>query len=270
MKVTVGKLKIIYNFIKNNLGSCLSWAITFAWLIFIYLKIKNGTLPSSLNEFGDFVAGAFAPLAFFWLVRGFYQQGKGLKQNSEALNIQAQELQKSSQALALQATELKSTADGQKQLVKLATDEMVQRHFQNEPNLVVKLSEFKTKDVDFPIFDNNDEQVNEVTVEIGSFSLLIEIKSNEARRIQVDDIKSGGILKSVFQAEVGECITIDFEYMGEDLDSINSGNKFTKNITINYADVLGKFYKKNFHIEVNKNMKFNYVFVSLHPVIGFI
>lgn len=98
---------------KKNIGSCLSWAITFAWLIFIYFKIHNGILPTNLNEFGDFIAGAFAPLAFFWLVRGFYQQGKGLEQNSEALRLQAEELQKSTEALNLQVVELKSTAEGQ-------------------------------------------------------------------------------------------------------------------------------------------------------------
>ena len=95
------------NCVKDNIGSCLSWAITFAWLIFIYFKIHSGILPTDLNEFGDFIAGAFAPLAFFWLVRGFYQQGKGLQQNSEALELQAQELEKTTKALELQVEEMR-------------------------------------------------------------------------------------------------------------------------------------------------------------------
>ncbi|MNG43644.1 hypothetical protein D3C78_16810 [compost metagenome] len=95
----------IYKFLEKNIGSCLSWAVTIAWLMFIFCKIYNGIMPKSLNEFGDFVAGAFAPLAFFWLVRGFYQQGKGLEQNSEALRIQALELQSSTQALNDQVVE---------------------------------------------------------------------------------------------------------------------------------------------------------------------
>lgn len=86
----------------------MSWAITFAWLIFIYFKIHNGILPTNLNEFGDFIAGAFAPLAFFWLVRGFYQQGKGLEQNSEALIMQAMELSNSTKALNAQVIEQKN------------------------------------------------------------------------------------------------------------------------------------------------------------------
>lgn len=95
------------NWLKRNLASCLSWAITFGWLIFIYFKIHNGILPTDLNEFGDFIAGAFAPLAFFWLVRGFYQQGKGLEQNSRSLELQSQELEKTTKALELQVQEMK-------------------------------------------------------------------------------------------------------------------------------------------------------------------
>lgn len=49
----------------------------------------------SPNELGDFLAGVFAPLAFLWLVLGFFQQGDELRQSSEALWLQGQELQNS-------------------------------------------------------------------------------------------------------------------------------------------------------------------------------
>ncbi|MBO9680943.1 MAG: hypothetical protein J7556_22175 [Acidovorax sp.] len=45
-----------------------------------------------LNALGDFFAGAFGPLALLWLVLGYFQQGEELKQNTEALQLQAQEL----------------------------------------------------------------------------------------------------------------------------------------------------------------------------------
>ena len=44
------------------------------------------------NEWGDFTAGVFAPIAFLWLIFGYVQQGKGLKQNTHALQLQAEEL----------------------------------------------------------------------------------------------------------------------------------------------------------------------------------
>ncbi|WP_313082577.1 hypothetical protein [Pulveribacter sp.] len=46
----------------------------------------------SLNELGDFLAGAFGPIAILWVVLGFFQQGIELRQNSAALLLQADEL----------------------------------------------------------------------------------------------------------------------------------------------------------------------------------
>jgi hypothetical protein len=62
-------------------------------------------VPQKLNEWGDFFAGFFAPVAFLWLVLGYLQQG--------------QELQLSTKALELQAEELRSSVDQQRQLVEL-------------------------------------------------------------------------------------------------------------------------------------------------------
>lgn len=45
-----------------------------------------------LNAIGDFLAGAFSPLAFLWLIVGYFQQGDELKQNTEALRLQGEEL----------------------------------------------------------------------------------------------------------------------------------------------------------------------------------
>jgi len=45
------------------------------------------------SEFGDFLAGVFAPLAFFWLVLGFLQQG-------QELSLQINELRQSVKAQA--------------------------------------------------------------------------------------------------------------------------------------------------------------------------
>ncbi|GJM12889.1 MAG: hypothetical protein DHS20C12_12920 [Pseudohongiella sp.] len=48
-----------------------------------------------LNEVGDFLAGVFGPLAIFWLILGFIQQGKELQQSTQALELQAKELKDS-------------------------------------------------------------------------------------------------------------------------------------------------------------------------------
>lgn len=62
-----------------------------------------------LNNLGDFLAGAFGPLAIVWLVLGYFQQGIELRQNSQALHLQAQELANS--------------VEQQRELVKVAQDQ---------------------------------------------------------------------------------------------------------------------------------------------------
>jgi len=71
------------------------WLVTAFWLvglIFVVLLNSDSALGLKLNEWGDFLSGGFAPLAFFWLVLGYFQQGKELKLSREALLLQASEL----------------------------------------------------------------------------------------------------------------------------------------------------------------------------------
>ncbi|QNG99170.1 hypothetical protein [Pseudomonas sediminis] len=90
------------------------WIAGFAGVIYINFDDAIGL---DLNEWGDFLAGSFAPLAFFWLVIGYFQQGKELRLSTKAL--MQQEV-----ALRLQVSELKASVEQQKELVKAARDEM--------------------------------------------------------------------------------------------------------------------------------------------------
>jgi hypothetical protein len=78
-------------------------AITFVWLTTIGTLVFfkwDSTQNLSLNEWGDFLAGVTAPLAFLWLIIGYIQQRQELKSNTEALLFQREEM-------ARQALELK-------------------------------------------------------------------------------------------------------------------------------------------------------------------
>jgi hypothetical protein len=57
-----------------------------------------------LNELGDFLAGAFGPVGFLWLVLGFLQQGRELKLSSDALRLQAEELKNSVEQQSIMAS----------------------------------------------------------------------------------------------------------------------------------------------------------------------
>ena len=69
-----------------------------------------------LNELGDYLAGAAAPLAFLWLVIGYYQQGEELELQRKELELQRKETarladQAAAQADAIKANELHARKD---------------------------------------------------------------------------------------------------------------------------------------------------------------
>lgn|GEM_PF-5699529 len=94
---------------------------TFVWLgfVFSYLLLFQSLeefQKLSMNSVGDFVAGVTAPLAFWWLVLGYYQQGIELRQNVEALRQQSAEtanlvIQAQAQADAVRANEQHAKRD---------------------------------------------------------------------------------------------------------------------------------------------------------------
>lgn len=82
-------MRIIANlglFLTTGYFIALFLAILFNWSEFRNLR------P---NEWGDFIAGGLGPIAIFWLVLGFFQQGKEPSHSVDALNLQAEELRNS-------------------------------------------------------------------------------------------------------------------------------------------------------------------------------
>jgi hypothetical protein len=76
------------------------WGVlgTVVYLVIIAATVAlkfDSFLELKLNELGDFLAGAFGPIAFLWLILGFSQQGRELKLSSDALQLQAAELKNS-------------------------------------------------------------------------------------------------------------------------------------------------------------------------------
>jgi hypothetical protein len=93
--------------IKTGLVITVVWG--FFLCILIFFKFED-FLSLKLNELGDFSAGAFAPIAFFWLIIGYFQQGKELKLNRGALTAQV--------------VELRQTVEQQKVMAEAATESL--------------------------------------------------------------------------------------------------------------------------------------------------
>lgn len=79
---------------RTKLAAVLTFIYLCGFLVVAVVR-RDEFLCLSLNELGDFLAGAFGPLAFAWLVFGYFQQGDELKQGTEALKLQAKELNES-------------------------------------------------------------------------------------------------------------------------------------------------------------------------------
>ena len=74
------------------------WRVSACWVslgIFIALFADEPIWCLGLNELGDYLAGVFAPLAFLWLVIGYFQQGEELRLSRDEITRQANELEKS-------------------------------------------------------------------------------------------------------------------------------------------------------------------------------
>jgi hypothetical protein len=89
-------------------------ALTLVWLIGFGLLTLLWEPPTKGNEWGDWAAGMFAPVAFFWLVLGYYQQGEELRENVKALKLQEAQLKQ-------QASELNESVKQQSALVAATT-----------------------------------------------------------------------------------------------------------------------------------------------------
>jgi hypothetical protein len=82
--------------------------ITFLYLMLMALYIDaqvgwQSFATLSVERMGSFLEGAFAPLAFLWLVIGYFLQKKELRQNTEAMKMQFVEIQRSAEQATVQA-----------------------------------------------------------------------------------------------------------------------------------------------------------------------
>jgi hypothetical protein len=86
----------------------LGLSLTFAWLGLgiVYLETTVGWdkfTQLRVDILGNFLEGAFAPLAFLWLVVGYFLQKDGLERNTEALQNQLREIQRSAEQAVIQS-----------------------------------------------------------------------------------------------------------------------------------------------------------------------
>lgn len=120
-----------------------------------------------LNLLGDFVAGAVGPMAFLWLVLGYLQQGDELKQNTEALK--------------LQADELANSVEQQRKLVELTRQQIEEERRRARLEIArhkkASKPKFLTKILDFQIEDSGDLHLDISLKNVGAPCSHVRVRS---------------------------------------------------------------------------------------------
>lgn len=123
------------------------WVVT---LIIYGVMAADNFAKLEPNAVGDFLAGAFAPLAFLWLVLGFWQQGHELRQNAHALRMQGQELQNSVE----QQRELVKATREQLSFERERLDhERIEADRRAKPRLKLKAGGYRSDHSEYAIFE---------------------------------------------------------------------------------------------------------------------
>ena len=111
-----------------------SLTLTIAWLLlgFAYISSVIGWsdfVHQNAPSLGSFLEGAFAPLAFLWLVVGFFLQQKQLTENTKTIQMQLAEMRRTAeqaeiQSRAIAADELHSRQDTFMRVVEMAKEQL--------------------------------------------------------------------------------------------------------------------------------------------------
>lgn len=96
------------------------FVVSIVWAVFFVMILAfkaDAVAELDLNEWGDFLAGATAPLALMWIVIGYFLQGEELRLNTEALKMQQHELKNQVGEIAILAANSERQAAAAEQMV---------------------------------------------------------------------------------------------------------------------------------------------------------
>ncbi|WP_284124526.1 hypothetical protein [Parerythrobacter aestuarii] len=189
-------------------------------LLIYFLSEQDAFWRMRPNEFGDFLAGSAAPLAFLWLVLGFLQQGIELRNSSKALHIQGEEL--------------RNSVEQQRALVEVARDQ-----------LKSELDDRRAKELEAERL----AQPRFLTVGGASYSgqttkQKFHFRNVAATCTDVSIVVDGQVTSKAAHLPAGETISMQRSY-----DDLSKMEDFRA--TIYFKDELGKNGSQEFEIELD-------------------
>lgn len=187
-----------------------------------------------LNEKGDFLAGVFSPLAFLWLVYGYLQQGRELKQNTESLRIQA--------------IELRNSVEEQKKLIKIHEDDQKVQYEQAKPIFEFEDLRFDPEQVEMvednpftgePRYQHKQQDISFHLKNLGSPIKKIKIFRNE------------NLIESITLLEKGAKEFIVIYLTDEEQNNLHTNAVLELQFILSYLDMLGLEHVEFYRIVLN-------------------
>jgi hypothetical protein len=146
-----------------GLASTLFWL----WLGFLYIAMVVGWqnfLSQPAESLGGFLEGAFAPLAFLWLVIGFFLQQRELRQNNSAIRAQYEQMRRTAESTEIQAIAIRANALHQQQETTLLVADRVHKQLGAVVGLLWMSSQFVEDNPEAP----SEERVSDLWSQLGS------------------------------------------------------------------------------------------------------
>mgnify|MGYP000379052641 CR=1 FL=1 len=196
--------------IKRLSGGAFITVIWFLIIVFIFL-FTGLEHPDSLNELGDFLAGIFAPIAFFWLILGYKQQGKQLEQNTKALEQQER-------ALQLQIDEMRQGIKQQVELVQLQRQQLDEQHRTLEPRFIISQSK-----VNSPVYGSSTDPKIDINhnVVFVVINYTLDNLGGDAFNLRITHPKTNEIFEKISNVKASTSEEIRFELAQFQLDQLN-------------------------------------------------
>ena len=220
-------------FLKAEKTTRIGFVVTFLWLTFIILIgifNEDNLYKLDLNEFGDFMAGAFAPLAFFWFVIGYFQQGKELQLQREELALQRKEFN-------FQGKQAQRQADATEKQVAIGERELEAGKKDVRPNLVYEktTTASASRQIRYEVNFKN----------IGGPALNAEVSASDTNVIGYDLKPNRNIYPD---GDTPYRITF----------RVTSSDQLPVSITLEYSDSEGRLYRHQAFLSIEKkeNLKF--------------
>lgn len=214
-----------------------------------------------LNSFGDFLAGIFSPLAFFFLYIGY-------KQNTKALEIQAEELQKSTEALQYQVEEMKKSVEEQQKAFKFQEVQEESKHFSVMPSLSYKSKDFRLYDTQNTIYDENGNHEDFEIEECADFDFTITNKGGSARHFTMIDIPTNVINYSEFEIIKDIPTTITIHLKESEIDILKREGSLKVDMLIQYYNLYGKAYQQKIRFSYSQDREQGFYYVTTYTYLS--